>query len=134
MSEHHEHHNHRESFEIAGGEVFLEAHMHDQAATVSLAVCPGEGQVFSFETLIRAMREIATQAELLGGIIGHIKGFAREGEVFAHASVTAADLEPTCEGATKESFGEEADIQLVAIVLLVGQDDLMTICRNALSA
>lgn len=129
---HHEHHNHRESFAINGAEAFLEAHMHDQAATVSAAICPAEGEAFAFARLVDAMREIASASEAAGGIVGHVKAFAREGDAFAHASVTAAGLEPACEGDVEESFGEEADIQLVAIVLLVGQNDLIDICRNAL--
>ena len=127
-----EHHNHRESFETCGAEAFLEAHMHDQAATVSLAICPAEGETFAFARLVDAMRDIASASESAGGIVGHVKAFAREGDTFAHASVTAAGLEPACEGDAAESFGDEADIQLVAIVLLVSQADLVDICRNAL--
>ena len=138
MAEHenaqHKHHNHRESFEIPGAEAFLEAHMHDQAATVSMAICPSEGSVFAFAKLVETMRQIAADAEAAGGIIGHIKAFAREEDAFAHASVTTAELDPACEGDISASFGEEADIQLVAIVLLISQDDLIAICRRALTA
>ena len=130
MGEHE--HNHRESFRIACGEVFLEAHLHDQAATVSMAICPDEGSTLAFALLVDAMRAIAARAEALGGIVGHIKGFAREGDVFAHASVTAADQQPTCEGDVEAAFGEGADIQLVAIVLLVEEQALVGICRSVL--
>ena len=132
MDEKHEHHNHRESFAIPHGEAFLEAHMHEQAATVSIAICPDEGETLAFQTLVEAMCAIAVQAEALGGVVGHIKAFAQEGDAFAHASVTAADLAPDSAGSTSASFGAEADIQLVAIVLLVCQNDLVSICRGAL--
>ncbi len=133
-NEHHEgSHNHRETFEIHGAEVFTESHMHDQAATVSLAICPNEGATFAFATLVTAMQDIASRAEAAGGIIGHIKAFAREENgAFAHASVTAAGLAPTCEGDVSASFGEEADIQLVSIVLLISFEELLSICRDVL--
>lgn len=132
--EHEHHHNYRESFDIPLAEVFLEAHMHDQAATVSMALCPREGESIPFTTIVDAMSTIGVQAEAIGGIIGHIKGFAKEGDAFAHASVTDASIAPALEGDPAYRFGEEADIQLVAIVLLVGQDELIRICKAALSA
>ena len=134
---HHEH-NHREQFAIACGEAFLEAHMHDQAATVSAALCPDDGSAISFEQLVSALSAIASNVEDTGGIIGHIKAFAREEETFAHASVTDAGRKPDIEGDITASFGPEADIQLVAIALMISQDELITICKraigNALSA
>jgi len=128
---HHEH-NHREQFAVACGEAFLEAHMHDQAATVSAALCPDEDSVISFEQLASALSAIASDVEDAGGIIGHIKAFAREDDVFAHASITDAGRKPDAEGNTAASFGPEADIQLVAIALLVAQDELITICKRAM--
>ena len=128
---HHEH-NHREQFAVACGEAFLEAHMHDQAATVSAALCPDEGSVISFEQLVSALSSIASNAEAAGGIIGHIKAFAREEDVFAHASSTDASRKPDVEGDTAASFGPEADIQLVAIALLIDQDELISICKRAI--
>ena len=130
MSEQQKHHSHRESFEIAGAKTFLEAHMHDQAATVSLAICPLEGTAFAFRTLLETMVIIASQVEAHGGIVGHIKAFAREGDRFSHASVTAAGFEPTCEGEADASFGEGADVQFVAIALFVNKEELASICKG----
>ena len=106
--------------------------MHDQAATVSASICPDEGKELAFGALVSALRFMAARAEEAGGIVGHVKAFAKEGASFAHASVVAADAEPTLEGDPSLSFGEEADIQLVCIVLLVGQEELVSICRRAL--
>lgn len=132
--EHHEHHNHRESFEIPGAEAFMEAHMHDQAATVSVAICPNGGETFAFERLLAAMVEIAKRAEDIGGIVGHIKGFARDEKAFARASVTEAKASPDSEGDLAAAFGDDADIQLVSIVLLIDEEALIDICRNVLKA
>lgn len=129
--EHHEH-AHRESFMIPGAEVFVEAHMHDQAATVSMALCPAESRACEFGVLVAAMTEIAKRAESAGGIIGHIKAFARQDQLFAHASVTVADIEPAIEGDSTLAFGEESDIQLVAIVMLIELEELIEICKASL--
>ena len=128
---HHEH-SHRESFAIPCGEAFLEAHMHDQAATVSMALCPGEGSCIAFASLTDALQSIASQVEAKGGIVGHIKAFARQEGSFAHASVTEAGREPACEGDAACAFGSEAEIELVAIALLISQDELLDICRSTL--
>ncbi len=131
----HDHeHNHRESFQIACGEAFIEAHMHDQAATVSMAVCPDPSQTVRFDELVSCMQTVADQAEAAGGIIGHIKAFAKQGDAFAHASITSADIDPACEGDLTIALGEEADIQLVAIVLLIEQKSLIDMCRTALQS
>ena len=127
-------HNHRESFQIACGEAFIEAHMHDQAATVSMAVCPDPSQTVRFDELVSCMQTVADQAEAAGGIIGHIKAFAKQGDAFAHASITSADIDPACEGDLTIALGEEADIQLVAIVLLIEQKSLIDMCRTALQS
>ena len=131
--EHKHEHNHRESFAVECGEAFLEAHMHDQAATVSMAICPDEGKSMSFQVLVNALCDIAAGVEAMGGIVGHIKAFARDGDVFAHASVTEAGRIASKEGDADSSFGPEADVQLVAIALLVGQDELIALCKKALS-
>ena len=131
---HHEHHHehapaHKETFAIDGAQVALEAHTHEQAATVSLGIKPTEGARFRFKQLIGAMAAIAAEAESEGGIVGHIKAFAREGDAFAHASVTASDLPPESEGDVDAAFGPDAAIQLVAIVLLIDHHSLVDICK-----
>lgn len=138
MGETHEHHHHehvpshKEAFAVEGASVSLEAHMHEEAATVSLGIKPVEGEGFAFTRIIDAMTAIAEQAESQGGIVGHIKGSAREGAAFAHASVTASDLPCESEGDVEAAFGSDATIQIVAIVLLIEQQDLVGICKAAL--
>ena len=131
--EHEHHHTHTESIELTWANVGFEAHTHDQAATVSMNVYPKDGCAFAFSNLVDIMQAIAQAAESAGGFVGHIKGFARRGDEFAHASVTAADLPPTFEGDQTLSLDTATEIQLVAIVLLISEDDLLAICKNALA-
>ena len=129
---HHHHDHHEETLEISWGSVRLEAHTHEQAATVSMVLCPAAGKAVVFGDVVQLMRQVADRAEAAGGIVGHVKALARQGDAFAHASVTAAYLEPAVEGDASLKYGEQADIQLVAIVLLVSQDKLVRICKETL--
>ena len=115
----HEHSHHEELFEAPWGTAQIETHTHEQAATVSMALHPAEGEAIAFAGVVTVMRQIAEEAESAGGVVGHVKAFARQGDAFAHASVTAAYLGPEIGGDSSSEFGEEADIQLVAIVLLL---------------
>lgn len=124
---------HRESFAVTCGEAFLEAHEHDQAMTVSVAICPDEGASISFGELAGALRTIASGIEAAGGIVGHVKAFARQDGAFAHASATEAGREPDFEGDVSSAFGFDADVQLVAIALLLGQDEFVALCKSALA-
>lgn len=129
----HEHaHEHTEAIELAWARVELEAHTHEQAATVSMDIYPSSGSTLSFSELVSAMQAIARAAEQAGGIVGHIKAFAKQDDAFARASVTAADLPPTCDGDQSLEFGSSAEIQVVAIVLLIDQTALLTICKDVL--
>lgn len=129
---HHEHEQgHTEVLELAFAQVELEAHTHEQAATVSLHIHPRE-QALSFARTVELMQEFARSVEDAGGIVGHIKAFAKQGDTFTHASVTAADLAPTCEGDPQLELGMEADVRLAAIVLLISQDDLLAITKDAI--
>ena len=129
----HSGHGHRESFAVPCGEAFLESHEHDQAMTVSVAICPDEGASIVFEELVEALRNIASEIEAAGGIVGHVKAFARQDGAFAHASTTEAGRAPDCEGDVSSPFGPDADVQFVAIALLIGQDELISICKGALA-
>ena len=128
----HSDHGYRESFAIPCGEAFLEAHAHDQAMTVSVAICPAEGASIVFEDLVATLRGIASGIEDAGGIVGHVKAFARQDGSFAHASTTEAEREPDCEGDVSSPFGPDADVQFVAIALLLGRDELIAVCKQAL--
>lgn len=129
--EHGHHHEHEESLELSWAHVELEAHTHEQAATVSMNIHPKEGSPVAFVDLVSIMQEIARASEQSGGIVGHIKAFAKRGDTFARASVTAADLPPTCDGDQSLELDASAEIQLAAIVLLVDQADLLATCKQA---
>ena len=131
--DHVHHHEHEEVVELSWAHVELEAHTHEQAATVSMNIHPKEGSPVAFVDLVNTMQEIARASEQSGGIVGHIKAFAKRGDAFARASVTAADLPPTCDGDQSLALDASAEIQLAAIVLLVDQADLLAICKQALA-
>lgn len=130
---HDHHHDHREeTLDILWGTALLETHTHGQAATVSLTLRPAAGTAIAFGEIVAYMLRLAEKAEAEGGIVGHIKALARQDDAFAHASVTAAGIAPSLDGDTSLEYGERADIQLVAIVLLVNQDGLARMCREEL--
>lgn len=128
----HHHHSHVETVELSWANVKLESHTHEQAATVSLDIDPKPSCEKAFSDLVNIMQGIARAAEDAGGIVGHIKAFAKRGDASAHASVTAADLPPTCEGDQSLALDNESAVQLVAIVLLIAENDLLALCKNAL--
>ena len=132
--DHEQHHGYRETVETNWGRIEMEAHVHDDAATVSMDAHPKEGCAVTISSLVDSMQRIAQAAEGTGGIVGHIKCFAQQGAESAHASVTAADLAPTVEGDDSLSFGSMSTIQLVAIILLISQDDLLAICKDAIAS
>lgn len=129
---HAHHHTHSETIDLEWADIQFEAHTHEQAATVSMAIHPKAGCTATFSSLVDIMQNIARAAEASGGVVGHIKAFSKQGDAFAHASVTAADLAPTCEGDQSRALEGDADIQLVAIVLLLSEKDLLAICKDAL--
>ena len=131
--EHEHHHGHEEATERAWAHVKLEAHTHEQAATVSMDIHPKSESCIVFANLVDIMQEIARASEQAGGIVGHIKAFAKRDGAFAHASVTAADLPSTCDGDQSLALDSATEVQLVAIALLIDQDDLLAICKQALS-
>ena len=113
--------------------VEIEAHVHEQAATVSATFMVNEGRALPFGVLIDAMQSIAEKAETAGAIVGHIKAFGRSGDAFAHGSVTAAGFAPTCEGDVSADFTDGSDVQLVAIVMLIELDELVEIMRSCIA-
>ncbi len=130
---HHHRHGHVESVELSWASVDMEASSHEQASTVSVAIRPKPESEAAFSGLVDAMRSIARAVEDAGGIVGHIKAFAKRGDVFARASVTAADLPPVCDGDQSLSLDPSADIQFVAIALLVDEERLAAICKDVLA-
>lgn len=128
--DHHHDHGYTEAFELPIAQVSLEAHVHEQASTVSASFAVKEGQLLPFGTLVDAMGVIAEQVEAAGGIVGHIKAFGKTSDSFAHASVTAAGFDPTYEGDPSLAIGVGDDAQLVAIALFIDQDHLISIVKG----
>lgn len=135
----HEHHHHdheaarEREVDLGWASAILESHLHDQAATVSATVRAQAEADKSFEALVAALKLIAQRVESAGGIVGHIKAYARAGESFAHASVTDAQLAPACEGDVNLVLGPDVQCQLVAIALLVDLDVLEEIVLEYLA-
>lgn len=130
--DHEHHHGHVESVELSWASVDMEASSHEQAATVSVAIRPKPASEAAFSGLVDAMCSIARAVESEGGIVGHIKAFAKRGDVFARASVTAADLPPVCDGDQSLPLDPSADIQFVVIALLIDEERLAAICKDIL--
>ena len=107
--------------------------MHDQAATVSATVCARPEAGKTFDVLVGALQIVAQRVESAGGIVGHIKAYARSGEAFAHASVTDAQHAPASEGETALALDPNVQCQLVAIALLVDLDSLEEAVFDALA-
>ena len=130
--EHAHEHVHEETIVLAWAHVELEAHTHEQAATVSAGIHPNETSSTSFSDLVNCMQAIASSIEQAGGIVGHIKAFAKQEDAFARGSVTAANLPPSCDGDLALRLAPATEIQLVAIALLIDQATLISICKEAL--
>ena len=77
---------------------------------------------------------MAKQVESAGGIVGHIKGYARIGDPFVHASATDAQHAPAPEGDTSIPLDVDTQAQLAAIALLIDLDDLEQLVVSALEA
>ena len=123
---HEHHHVHlRGSFRGLGGEVKVEVTQHEQAAVASMLLQVEPGGSVAFSTVVAYLQALAERAEAAGGIVGHIKAFAREGELFANASVTSTDATEVDPAVLPFEFGSGADIQLVAIVLCLEPEALL---------
>ncbi|MBQ9042673.1 MAG: hypothetical protein IJ111_07645 [Eggerthellaceae bacterium] len=128
----HHHHSHEETLKLAFATVNLEAHEHEQSSTVSMTFDVNAGSTLPFQSVISLMQDIAEQVEQAGGIVGHIKAYAKDGDAFARASVTAANLDPTYEGDLDMQLAPGTEAQAVAIALLIDQHALLDICKAAL--
>ena len=131
---HDHHHEHENALQLTWADITLSSHTHDQASVVSAAIKVREEGNTTFEALIGALRSIAVAAEAAGGIVGHIKGFARTGEAFVHASCTDANQPPQFEGDAAFALGPESQVELVAIVMLIELEELEHIVEEALQA
>ena len=116
--------------ELEWGTADLESHVHDQAATVSATIHANPDAGKAFQALVDALRDIACKVEAAGGIVGHIKAYARTEDSFAHASVTDAQHAPACEGDLQLPLGLDVQCQLVAIALLIDLEQLERIVTD----
>lgn len=130
--EHEHEHGLTESLELTLASCDIEAHSHEQASTVSVALQVKEGQELAFGKLVDVMVAVAERVESAGGIVGHIKASCNTGDDFARASVTAAGLAPQVEGAGVVAT-HGSDVKLVFIAMLVGLEDLLEIAKAHLS-
>lgn len=131
--EHHDHsHSHESTVELSYATAELSSHMHDQAATVSATIKLKENAAIQFSQLASALQTIAEQADVAGGIVGHIKGYAEAGEGFVHASCTDAAQGVALQGNSDLILDANSKIQLVAIVMLLDLHDLQHIVVAAL--
>jgi len=133
--DHGHHHDHAAGREVEcrWGTAVLESHVHDQAATVSATIRAQSGSAATFEVLVEGLRSVAQHVESAGGIVGHIKAYARADGSFVHASATDAQHEPSCEGDASLPLGPEVCCQLVAIALLIDLGQLEQIVVDALN-
>ena len=95
---------------------------------------PRKNTTLVFGNIVELMVTIAGEIEAANGIVGHIKAFARQGDTFAHASVTASYLDPECEGDLGIHLDTSTTVQLAAIALLIGQEQLLDLCRAEIGA
>ena len=132
--EHAHEHGRTAVLDTASAHIEFEGHLHEQAAAVTMLIHPHTAVEIAFTALTETMERIAQSIEATGGIVGHIKVSAQQGNTFAHASIVQADQSPSCAGDAECTFDEAAAIQIAAIALLVGLDELMDICEKACSA
>jgi len=130
--DHHHDHARERVLELSWGTATLESHVHEQAATVSATISVQPGSAVTFDTLVKALQAVAQHVESAGGIVGHIKAYAKAGDSFAHASTTDARHAPSCEGDASLPLSPEAQCQLVAIALLIDLEQLEQIVVDAL--
>lgn len=108
----------------------FEGHEHDQASVITVTVKLLAGQEVPFSKLVAVAQQAARDVEAAGGIVGHIKGFAREGDTYAHVSITDSALPATESGDVAASFTEHAEIQFVLIAMLVTLNDLRGVIED----
>ena len=132
--EHEHEHGTHDVLESACATIHLESHTHEETATVSMDIEPHVDSALSFSDIVTLMQAVASAVESAGGIVGHIKAFARRDDAFVHASVTASYLDPECEGDTEICLDTATELQLAVIALLIEREQLLALCKNALLA
>ena len=125
------HHSPSAGVDASRARFWIKMGEHEQAVTASIAIEPLPGLRVRFDDVVGFMERVASYVEEHGGIVGHIKALAREGDVSAHASVVAAGMTERPDAGELVDFGEEADIQMVVIAFLLDCDMLLALCQKA---
>ena len=125
--EHHEHHHEAEtlSFNVGGGVALCRLSSHEEANIVSCTL-ELENTELELQSLAAALAGVATDIEEAGGLIGHIKCAAQNGESFARISVTQAGIDPFVESHNLKILNEETDISLALIVFAVEHEQIIS--------
>ena len=125
--EHHEHHHEAQtmSFNVGGGVALCRLSSHEEANIVSCTL-ELENTELELQSLAAALAGVATDIEEAGGLIGHIKCAAQNGESFARISVTQAGIDPFVESHNLKILNEETDISLALIVFAVEHEQIIS--------
>ena len=124
---HHDHHHEAQtmSFNVGGGVALCRLSSHEEANIVSCTL-ELENTELELQSLAAALAGVATDIEEAGGLIGHIKCAAQNGESFARISVTQAGIDPFVESHNLEILNEETDISLALIVFAVEHEQIIS--------
>ncbi len=124
---HHDHHHEAQtmSFNVGGGVALCRLSSHEEANIVSCTL-ELENTELELQSLAAALAGVATDIEEAGGLIGHIKCAAQNGESFARISVTQAGIDPFVESHNLKILNEETDISLALIVFAVEHEQIIS--------
>ena len=131
-----QHHHHDDdaktvSANVGGGIALCKLTTHEGALVVSCAL-ELENSMLSSACLAAALAGVAYDVEKLGGIVGHVKCAASNGEGSLHISVTQAGIEPTVMANNLEVLDEDTEINIAVICFAVEHQELLNILLTRL--
>ena len=133
----HQHHRHHSddaktvSANVGGGIAWCKLTAHEGALVVSCAL-ELENSTLSPACLAAALAGVAYDVEKLGGIVGHVKCAASNGEGTLHISVTQAGVDPTVMVNNLEVLDEDSEINIAVICFEVEHQELLDILLTRL--
>lgn len=132
----HQHHHHDDeaktiSANVGGGIALCKLTTHEGALVVSCAL-ELEDSTLSPSCLASALAGVAYDVEKLGGIVGHVKCAASNGEGSLHISVTQAGIDPTVVVNNLEVLDEDSEINIAVICFAVEHQELLDILLTRL--
>lgn len=119
------------SANVGGGIALCKLTTHEGALVVSCAL-ELENSTLSPACLASALAGVASDVEKLGGIVGHVKCAASNGEGSLHISVTQAGIEPTVMTSNLEVIDEDSEINIAVICFAVEHQELLDILLTRL--